>query len=69
MKMVTAVIVSYMVNAFLTGGYYWNHRRTQCPPSVTFCEFLNVNHGADSVGAGLVWPIYWAARGAIWVTK
>lgn len=53
------IIAVYLAGAFLTGGYYWNHRADQSREGDAFA----------AVYAGMCWPIYWSARGAIQITK
>jgi len=54
--------LAYLAGAFLTGGYYANHRCEEDRWRPTSCGF-------DSVAAGYIWPAYWAARGALVVTR
>lgn len=57
-----AVVAIYLAGAFLTGGYYANHRCEEDRGMATSCGF-------DSVAAGYIWPAYWAGRGALVVTR
>lgn len=57
MKAIVAIVL-YLCAAFLTGGYYYNHR---CGETYT-C-------GMDAVVTGIGAPLYWAGRAAIEVTK
>lgn len=63
MKITPIFFAIYLTGAFLTGGYYWNHRAEPNSPEYP--------HSAEtaSVYAGAFFPIYWAARGAILITK
>jgi hypothetical protein len=57
-----ALVLAYLVGAFLTGGYYANHR----------CEVGPYTRGPCAVETfylGGFWPAYWAGRGALWVTR
>lgn len=62
MKRHVLAIAVYIAAAFLTGGYYANHRCEEGRWKLTSCGF-------DSVAAGYIWPAYWAARGALVVTR
>lgn len=61
MKYVLAAAI-YLTGAFLTGGYYANHRCDSFQEATRTCGF-------DSALAGYAWPAYWAARGALVVTR
>ncbi len=52
----------YLIGAFLTGGYYANHRCDSFQDATRTCGF-------DSAFAGYVWPLYWAGRASLEVTK
>lgn len=55
---IVAAVLLYAIGAFLTGGYYVNHR----------CDG-NGPCGMQSITTGIGWPLYWAGRYAIEVTK
>lgn len=57
-KTVASIVAVYFVGAFLTGGYYFNHR---CGDSV-LCDM-------QSISTGMFWPVYWSGRASIEVTK
>lgn len=58
----TTLAAIYIAAAFLTGGYYSNHRCDSPPYTQTQC-FL------QSALTGAFWPAYWGGRAAIEVTK
>lgn len=62
--MLIAGSASYAAAAFLTFGVAYNEcaQSNQTPYSYSVCRL-----GAGMTG--VVWPIYWAGRGAIEVTK
>lgn len=57
-KIVGWAIIGYILIAFLNGGYYYNHRADD-----------RYSRGPESVFSGAFWPVYWAGRVAIKVTK
>lgn len=62
MRMATLAAAIYLVGAFLTGGNYANHR---CEPYQKYYDAC----GFGAVVGGAFWPVYWAGRGALVVTR
>lgn len=61
MKYVLAAAI-YLTGAFLTGGYYANHRCEVGPYTRGICNI-------ETFYAGALWPSYWAGRAALVVTR
>lgn len=62
--MAAALVAGYVVCGFLTGGYYANHRAE--PPRSAIVMDTNP---MEAVMAGVFWPVYWAGRASLWVTR
>lgn len=56
-------LLTYLTGAFLTGAWHWNHVESKEPQGAFSAT------GSSSFSAGAIWPLYWAARGALEVTK
>lgn len=61
MRYVIAATI-YLIGAFLTGGYYANHRCDVGP-------FAGHKCSVEVLYSGAVWPLYWAGRASLEVTK
>lgn len=53
------ICAAYVPIAFLTGAAYWN----------AWKDGGGIAVGFDAVLAGMVWPVYWFGRFAIWITS
>lgn len=67
-KKIITVATVYIVVAFLTGGYFFNHREAERPTN-EWASAHDLTHGIRSITVGIVWPVYWAGRAAIEITK
>ncbi len=61
MRYVIAATI-YLIGAFLTGGYYANHRCSAYQEASNICGF-------DATLTGMLWPLYWSGRASLEVTK
>jgi hypothetical protein len=60
-----ALLIVWLVGAFLTFG--WEFNRHECGwQSEAACQS---DRALDSIAKGWAWPLYWAGRAAIEVTK
>ena len=72
-SMTTIVVLGYLVGAFGTFGWTWNHGKGEDRCYVTNgvqhdCFTDNSSRTAGAIVAGAAWPIYWAGAMAIKAT-
>ena len=70
----TAFLAGYALAGFLTFGEVYNGLRLADCGNLGLSEAIGCNWkkstaGLPAMSAGLVWPVYWAGRLAIEVTK
>lgn len=68
-------VICYVFFGFLTAAYVHEHRSPTWTteehgyPGSYFREGAESQHDSRSSMAGVVWPVYWTARGVTWVCE
>jgi hypothetical protein len=63
---IVTLIAIYLVGLFLTFGHVYNNHECIYPDQKAYCA---QNRETGSIFSGMFWPLYWASRAGIEVTK